>query len=76
MAQVAKSTKDFEIFGGLNPSTVKVSTENYKDKAIFDRCAVLRHAGSIASRFECVVRAIRFCRRTAIGPPIHKRQPH
>jgi hypothetical protein len=34
MAQVLKSTKDFESFGGLNPGTVRVSTENSKAAVI------------------------------------------
>ncbi len=40
MAQVLKSTKDFELFGGLNPGTVRVSTENSKYKVILVICAV------------------------------------
>ncbi len=44
MAQVAKSTQDFELFGGLNPGTVRVSTENSKDKVILARCAVFEPA--------------------------------
>ncbi len=40
MVQVAKSTKDFELFGGLNPGTVRVSTENSKAEVILARCAV------------------------------------
>jgi len=42
MVQLAKSTQYFELFGGLNPSTVRVSTENSKDKVILVRCAILR----------------------------------
>ena len=38
--QVAKSTKYFELFGGLNPGTVRVSTENSKDKVILVICAI------------------------------------
>jgi hypothetical protein len=30
MAQVLKSTKYFELFGGLNPDTVRVSTDYSK----------------------------------------------
>jgi hypothetical protein len=44
MAQVLKSTKDFEFFGGLNPGTVRVSTENSKATAILSRCAIFRPA--------------------------------
>ena len=44
MVQMAKSTKDFELFGGLNPGTVRVSTENSKDKVILVRCATFRPA--------------------------------
>ncbi len=40
MVQVAKSTKDFELFGGLNPGTVMVSTGNSKAAVILARCAV------------------------------------
>ena len=40
MVQVAKSTQDFELFGGLNPGTVRVSTENSKAAVILARCAV------------------------------------
>ncbi len=38
--QVAKSTKDSELFLRRNPSTVRVSTENSKDAVILARCAV------------------------------------
>ncbi len=40
MVQMAKSTQDFERFGGLNPGTVRVSTENSKAAVILVRCAV------------------------------------
>ncbi len=40
MVQMAKSTKDFELFGGLNPGTVRVSTENSKAAVILARCTV------------------------------------
>ncbi len=44
MVQMAKSTKYFEPFGGLNLGTVRVSTENSKDKVILVRCAIFRPA--------------------------------
>gem|GEM_PF-1148954 len=44
MVQMAKSTKYFELFGGLNPGTVRVSTENSKDEVILVRCAIFRPA--------------------------------
>ncbi len=44
MAQVLKSAKDFEFFGGLNPDTVRVSTENSKATVILSRCAIFRPA--------------------------------
>jgi hypothetical protein len=44
MVQVLKSTKDFEFFGGLNPGTVRVSTENSKATVILSRCAIFRPA--------------------------------
>jgi len=34
MVQMAKSTKYFELFLRRNPGTVRVSTENSKDKVI------------------------------------------
>ncbi len=40
MMRVLKSTKDFERFGGLNPVTIRVSTENSKADLILGRCAV------------------------------------
>ncbi len=40
MVQVAKSTKDFELFGGFNRGIVRVSTENSKAAVILARCAV------------------------------------
>ncbi len=49
MVQVAKSTKDFELFGGLNPGTVRVITENSKAAVILARCAVF---GPAAAEFR------------------------
>ncbi len=46
MVQMAKSTKYFELFGGLNLGTVRVSTENSKDKVILIRCAIFRPASA------------------------------
>ncbi len=40
MVQLAKSTRDFELFGGFNPGTVRVSTGNSKAAVILARCAV------------------------------------
>ncbi len=40
MAQVLKSTKHLEPFLRRNPGTVRVSTENSKDKVILVRCVV------------------------------------
>ncbi len=36
MVQMAKSAKDFELFGSLNPGTVKVFTEQSKDAVYSD----------------------------------------
>jgi hypothetical protein len=47
MVQVLKSTKYFELFGGLNPGTVRVSTENSKDEVILGRCAIYRPATAL-----------------------------
>jgi hypothetical protein len=44
IAQVLKSTKYFELAGGLNPGTVRVSTDNSKDAVILSRCAIFRPA--------------------------------
>jgi hypothetical protein len=44
MVQMLKSTKDFEFFGGLNPDTVRVTTENSKATVILSRCAIFRPA--------------------------------
>lgn len=44
MVQVLKSTKGFELFGGLNPGTVKVSTDNSKSEVMLRRCAVFSPA--------------------------------
>ena len=44
MMHLAKSTKDFELFERRNPGTVRVSTENSKDKVILVRCAIFRPA--------------------------------
>ncbi len=38
--QMLKSTRYFELFLRRNPGTVRVSTENSKDKVILARCAV------------------------------------
>ncbi len=40
MVQVAKSTQDFELFGGFNPGTVRVSTENSKDEVLLAICTI------------------------------------
>jgi hypothetical protein len=47
MVQVLKSTKYFELFGGLNPGTVRVSTENSKDEVILGRCAIYSPATAL-----------------------------
>ena len=44
MAQILESTKDFDICGGLNPGTVRVSTANSKAAVISSRCAIFRPA--------------------------------
>ncbi len=44
MVQMAKSTKYFELFSRRNPGTVRVSTENSKDKVILVICAIFRPA--------------------------------
>jgi len=38
--QKVKSTKDFELFGGLNPDTVRVNTEKSKAEVVLARCAI------------------------------------
>jgi hypothetical protein len=47
MVQVVKRTTDFELFGGLNPGTVRVSTENSKAEVILTRCAILGPATAL-----------------------------
>ncbi len=47
MAQLLKSTKYFELFGSLNPGTVRVSTENSKDEVILGRCAIYSPATAL-----------------------------
>ncbi len=47
MVQMAKGTKYFELFGGLNPGTFRVSTENSKAAVILARCAVLGPATAL-----------------------------
>ncbi len=42
-----KGTKYFELIGGLNSGTVRVSTDNSKDKVILGRCAVSRPATAL-----------------------------
>ncbi len=44
MVQILESTTDFDICGGLNPGTVRVSTENSEAKVILSRCAIFRPA--------------------------------
>ncbi len=56
MVQVAKSTKDFELFGGLNPGTVRVSTEISKAAVILARCAVF---GPATAEFRIIILAWR-----------------
>jgi hypothetical protein len=35
--QLLEKTKDFELFGDLNPGTVRMRTENSKDEVILGR---------------------------------------
>ena len=49
MVQVLKGTKYFELFGSLNPGTVRVSTENSKDEVILGRCAIYSPATALFS---------------------------
>ncbi len=44
MVQMAKSAKYFELFLRRSPGTVRVSTENSKDKVILVRCSIFRPA--------------------------------
>ncbi len=44
MVQMAKSSMYFEFFRGLNPGTVRGSTENSKDKVILVICTIFRPA--------------------------------
>jgi hypothetical protein len=46
MVQRAKSTNYFELFLRRNPGTVRVSTENSKDKVILVGCAIFRPAAA------------------------------
>ncbi len=64
MAQVLKSTKYFELFGSLNPGTVRVSTENSKDEVILGRCAIY---GSAIALFRFIVVIHAYCVKTAIS---------
>jgi hypothetical protein len=47
--QMHKSAKDFELFGGLNPGTVRVSTDNSKAAVILGISAVFRPATAFLS---------------------------
>jgi hypothetical protein len=38
---------DFELFGSLNPGTVRVSTENSKAEVILERYAIFRPATAL-----------------------------
>jgi hypothetical protein len=44
MLQILESTKDFDICGGFNPGTVRVSTEDSKATVILSRCSIFRPA--------------------------------
>jgi hypothetical protein len=54
MVQILESTKDFDICGGLNPGTVRVSTANSKATVISSRCAVFRPATADEFRFKAM----------------------
>ena len=49
MVQMHKSTKDSERFGGLNPGSVRVRTENSKAEVILSICAIFRPATALFS---------------------------
>jgi hypothetical protein len=48
---------DFELFGGLNPGTARVSTKNSKDIVILDRCAIFRPATALVRIIEMASRS-------------------
>jgi hypothetical protein len=54
IAQVLKSTKYFELVGGLNPDTVRTSAAHSKDAVILSRCANFRPATGL---FEFTARS-------------------
>lgn len=47
MARMVKRTMDFELFGSLNPGTVRANTENSKAEVILTRCAILGPATAL-----------------------------
>ncbi len=47
MVQVLKSKREFELLGGLNPGTVRVSTNNSKAEVISARCDIFRPATAL-----------------------------
>jgi hypothetical protein len=47
MVQMYKSTKHFELFGDLNPGTVRMNTENSKAEVIVRTCTIFRPATAL-----------------------------
>ncbi len=47
MVPVVKKTADFELFGGFNHGTVRVSTDNSKAEVILTRCPILGPATAL-----------------------------
>ena len=58
MVQVVKRAMDFELFGGLKPGAVKVSTENSKAEVILTRCAIVGPATALFRIMTTPVRCI------------------
>jgi hypothetical protein len=52
MMQILECTKNFDICGGVTPSTVRVSIENSKATVILSRCAIFSPA-TAEFRFDC-----------------------
>jgi hypothetical protein len=53
MVQILKSTKDFDICVSLNPSTVRVSTENSKASVILGSCAIFQTRNCHCQGYGC-----------------------
>jgi hypothetical protein len=49
--RVLKNSKDFELYGGFSPGTVRVSSDNSKAAVILGRCAIFRAATALCRIF-------------------------